>query len=1401
MAYPNIDDPNFNEEILQRKEFYVFKTQKPELQKIPGSIEGPGKKQTGLMNKIIKTLAPVIDSKYEMEEGIRLHDFMHLHPYQEFIANFQNPNTEFTRLLIKWDPGLGKTIGALNVAMSFLDYYRHETEMGVDEVGSIFVLGFSRGVFKADLLRFPSFGFISHEEIKRFEQLRAQAEQGSSFDAERLHEFIVRINRRFSDRKHNGFFKFFGYKEFVNRIFIFSSMAKKRRSLHQMTEVEILEALKSGEMKFNQELIDSFKNSLIICDEVHNIYNSSEKNNWGTAIQAVLDSQPTARAVFLSATPIMNNPSECIDLANLLLPPSKRLSKKSFFNTNEELLPGALDKLASIFRGRVSYARNQNPKHFPARIMLGEKVPNISYLRFIRCPMSDFHANTYNKIFNGALAQDAQYLSDFCIPNPDYDTEKIGLFQTEVIKQKLRKASQRWKDQNKIDYTDDLITGDFLQLPGLSKFSTKYATAMKDIIYLLKHNQGKMLVYHNSVHMSGVLFIQEMLKYNGFIDETSSPNENTLCQICGHEKRMHKKGTAIAVIKPMISPGLEDESIGGGLITKISDNDGSDSDSGDERYAGGRHNRNIAMQDEHKSYSIKNRYYDDVQIPEDSLITKLDQGGTYYTGGINLEGSEPQWIYQNINEKQIEKEMTDKFNSPHEFTPARFAMAHSCIDQNQTKKSIDAFNTPSNTEGRRYCIMVGSRKIRESYDFKAIRNLLVLGKPDNIPILIQIIGRAIRSGSHSLLPPDQRKVFIRIYTSCLPEKTIVVDENGIKHNIYKMSYEEERYKEKIKSYLTIQKIEKVMHENAIDAITNRPIIFSKEETAQREKLKSQLGTLWFEPELDEKKFENLSLQQLNTDTFDVYYAKNEVNLVVMLIKRLFIESQTVWAYAQLFDAVKNPPSDWDIPYNCNLISEQNFQIALNKLIWTNKQEYIKKDSDSIKLNDNKNKYIEPIIENEYSEFEPYNRLMNPDDKLITLLNGQRSIIAPIGKYYILFPISTNGSEIKTPVIDIEMPYRNIISEHGVFIDVMQYLEERPVLQDYATKKSRFKTKYLGRTIEDMQGAICDYGADFHQALLEESILYAFQLWTTGFIPKPPKNEKDESLHDFYFKMLSYYDLIGLVIWASGAKKSVLDRYRTFVTKPIKLYKLDLAKISDSKNDMEKLGIAVDNDPVSTESDSSDSENELNKSDIVRILKSTIKKSRCDWLPVEQKRKFYKSLTATIELSHSGAKTFAKKGVPANILPIGHFMKKIPRFYHPESGWFEIPDYVSNTIIRWKENSIIVGYDEKSRTGVHVRFKIRNPIQNIKQFKDTRKIEKGSVCSSKSKEFLFDIARQLKIDIPAKLNVGTLCDIIRARLIRNEIEERKKPDSNIKWFYHYFDNTRPETLIDADDKGE
>ena len=86
----------------------------------------------------------------------------------------------------------------------------------------------------------------------------------------------------------------------------------------ELSANEISSMIIDGKIVLNVQLLERFKNSLIICDEIHNTYNSLEKNNWGIAIQHILNYHQSIRAVFLSATIINNYPSEIIDLLNLL---------------------------------------------------------------------------------------------------------------------------------------------------------------------------------------------------------------------------------------------------------------------------------------------------------------------------------------------------------------------------------------------------------------------------------------------------------------------------------------------------------------------------------------------------------------------------------------------------------------------------------------------------------------------------------------------------------------------------------------------------------------------------------------------------------------------------------------------------------------------------------------------------------------------------------------------------------------------------------------------------------------------------------------------------------------------------------------------------------------------------
>jgi hypothetical protein len=299
-------------------------------------------------------------------------------------------------------------------------------------------------------------------------------------------------------------------------------------NLNDMSEQEIRIALADGKITYNENLLKEFKNSLIICDEIHNVYNSAEKNNWGIALQAVLDKEPTVRFVSLSATPLNNSPAEIVDLLNLLLPAEQHVDRNDFFVNDRDLKPDALKKIGDLSRGRFSFLIDVNPKYYPKIINVGQSLKEIPYLKFIRCPMSSFHYKTYKQVYIGALSQDSQYLVDFALPNPE-DPDGIGIFQTSQIKRLLPTATQKFKDAYGLDYKDGKIIGDLLSRKNIETYSAKYARVLDELMSDIKEGNGKIFMYHNVVHMSGVLFIEQMLIKNGILDEFSfSLHLNTL---------------------------------------------------------------------------------------------------------------------------------------------------------------------------------------------------------------------------------------------------------------------------------------------------------------------------------------------------------------------------------------------------------------------------------------------------------------------------------------------------------------------------------------------------------------------------------------------------------------------------------------------------------------------------------------------------------------------------------------------------------------------------------------------------------------------------------------------------------------------------------------------------------
>lgn len=459
-----------------------------------------------------------------------------LHPQQRFAKNFLNPHTTATRLLLKYDTGTGKTNASLAIAFEFLKLFRNYPP---EEAPLVQVIGFSKQVFHNELLHRPEFGFVTSRDIAEEKRLAYLAEVGAEKDKEILADYQAYLRRRLT-----GSFKFYGYKEFYNRLF-------QGPEVQSVQELE--DGLAAGTIKVNQEILKSFQGSLVICDEIHNVYNSLELNNYGLALSYLFNHYDTRlRVVFLSATPINNSPTEIIDLINLLVPRSllpggAPVRKDDLFTDDRHLKPGALETLGRLTGGYISFIRNQDPKYFPVRIIKGVSLPlpssfhkelgkKLPYLKFLRCPMSSFHEKTYQAAFSDHLPPDAQPLLDMVLPSPEGE---LGVFKTKDIKYLYSHSSQEWKDKNKIEY-GSTPGGDIFQLPGLEKYSAKYARLVTCLHRNLKGDRGKALIVHQYVK-AGVLTIREILLRNGFIEE-GEPHANTLCSRCGISRAKHPPG-------------------------------------------------------------------------------------------------------------------------------------------------------------------------------------------------------------------------------------------------------------------------------------------------------------------------------------------------------------------------------------------------------------------------------------------------------------------------------------------------------------------------------------------------------------------------------------------------------------------------------------------------------------------------------------------------------------------------------------------------------------------------------------------------------------------------------------------------------------------------------------------
>lgn len=1214
MSYINIDDSNFINDINNRKE---------------------------LIENLIDNNTN--NDNYYVDNLIKENNKLILNNYQRFITNFINPNTKYDKLLLVHSTGVGKTITSLSVAMNFIDIFKQNKNINKnDNTGMVYIIGFTKSVFKKELFTRSEFGIVTQKEIDEMNQIKKNiALYNLEKDIQFLKELKIKYSQRLRSKKGNGYFEFIGYKELVNKLIVKTNINNKIQFADIKDEKELEYYLEKNLVKLNIQFLELFTNSLIICDEIHNVYNSLNINNWGLCLRIIFkyhEKQKSVRVLLLSATPINNKPIEIISLLNLLNT-DKYINKNDIFDKNNKIIPSGYNLIKKSINGKISYLKDMDLALYPSNEIKGDKIEGINYLKFIKCPMSDLHFKTYDyvsknysknkdiEIINNVdneneeddinidkeeitsiisnlkeypinLELNNRYLNDIVFPNPD--NKNLGLYiKTDIIKN-ISNASREWKDKNEIDIIKNdkilknTLTGDFLEYSNIKKYSTKYYELLSTIRNIILNDKGKIFIYHNFVQISGINLIHEILKMNGILNMNDLPTKYSKCNIC---------------------------------------------------------------------YDFK----------------------------------------YNHDLKKIK----------HEFEAIRFITVSSLYSKNSIDKELDQFNLDGNVKGNNIRIILGSKAIKESYNLKAIQNIIVLHQPDNISTLIQIFGRAIRKNSHILLPEINKKVNIYILVSTLP---LYIQK---KYKKYIYSYEEIKYKFKVDTYKIIQKINNLFIENAIDLNINYNINFP-------DKISNNKDDLYYIEPVNKNQLLKINYNKLNLSTFNTYYYNNEINICKYMIKRLFIEESNIWTFEDLYKRILNPY--FKMNFKTSLISKNSFLIALDFLVYK-KDNLIYTNKDNMNFN---------LIDN----------LFNGNNKFITDLNNTINVLIYIDQYYILIPYNNinQGNIYDNIDYDVDILYRNYSKQNEQKINLNNLLTTDFKLNDYENNKKYLISKYNKIKIEDLLEIIYEFDYDFHLKLIEEIIAYFFKIYIDETIIKNIN-------HDFYFKLLYFYNKFNIIIFANKLDKDLSEIYNKYIIS---------TKI---------MNYTVSND-----------ENEnYNYNNLITSLENENENIKLE----DNKLYFNFYNHALNESQHYLTKKNKKLKIFDYLLPIGHIFDKDFKFFHPSGNWFTKINF-NKININYTDNDIIIGYLEKNTIGFDIIFKLRKPNIYTNKLKDMRQLESGLNCLFKDKSDLIDICKQLDIKLDKiKLRKSTLCDLIKINLIKREINERKK-NSKIKYFYFYWE---------------
>ncbi len=478
---------------------------------------------------------------------------LQLNTYQSFIANLMNPQSDINSLLLMHMTGTGKTITALATATEYVKQYRPQNEN--NPIASIVVLGFTKNIFRDELLAHPEFTFVNMDEAGELKNIELHMHESKNLE-EKYYQKKKLYHRRLVKREVKGIYQFYGYKQFANKIINMDDLDKMHKKLtsedlNDIARIDpdlLIKWINSGEVRINEPFIKTLSKSFIICDEVHNLYKMDQFNTYGVAINYVLNyftNNPdplykgTIRSLLLSATPLTASALEIIPIISLLT--SNIINKSDLFTLVdgvEQLTANGLSKIRQCISGHVSYIMDDNPKEYPSASFSGVSIKGIEYIKFIRTTPIDFQLeclNHWDERTNELDDRGSSIIKDIILPASE-DSPYGTIYSKNISALANLPSNESIKKLNDGTYTSNIF-----KLNKLYKYSCKYAKMLQMCLDMKSKEHGKIFIFHPYVQGSGINMIISILIANGFILHGDVPAKNSICMYCDKTYGEHSK--------------------------------------------------------------------------------------------------------------------------------------------------------------------------------------------------------------------------------------------------------------------------------------------------------------------------------------------------------------------------------------------------------------------------------------------------------------------------------------------------------------------------------------------------------------------------------------------------------------------------------------------------------------------------------------------------------------------------------------------------------------------------------------------------------------------------------------------------------------------------------------------